>query len=85
MAFVDHQQVIARQEVHQRPGMRPGRALVKLARIVLDPGAVPNLPQHFQVVAGALFDALGFEQFLIGLEECHPLIQFLLDIGDGLL
>ncbi len=61
MALVDHQQVIAGQEVDHRPGMRARGAAVQVAGIVLDAGAVADFLQHLQVVAGALFDALGLE------------------------
>jgi hypothetical protein len=42
------------------------------------------LIQHFKVEAGALLDALAFDQFLVGLEELDALAQFLLDFLDGL-
>ncbi len=63
--FVEDQQVIAGQVIDQRPGGRASRALVQVARIVLDAGAVAHFAQHLQVVAGALLDALRFEQFVL--------------------
>ena len=65
--------------------MRAGRTLVQLARIILDAGARPDLPQHLQVVACALLNALGLEQFLVGFIVGHALVQFFLDVCDGLL
>ena len=47
------------------------------------PEQVAHFAQHLQVVAGALFDALRFEQFLVGLKVGHALFQLFFDIGNG--
>src|SRR5439155_16865256 len=54
-------------------------------RVVLDPGAVPDLAEHVEVVAGAGLEPLGFEDLPLGLELFEPVLELLLDPGDRLL
>ena len=50
--FVDHQQVVFRNEIQQRVRPRSRRAPANVARVVLDARADPHFQQHFQVVFG---------------------------------
>ena len=63
MALVDDQQVVFREVIDHRPGRRSRRALIEVARVVLDAAGEAHLAQHFQIVARALLDALRFERF----------------------
>ena len=50
-----------------------------MARVVLHAVAVADFAQHVEVVAGALFEPLRFEQFAVVLEELQAIEQFDLD------
>ena len=81
--LVHEQQKVLREEVDQRARRLSVLSSVQVDRVVLDPGAVPHLPQHLHVVARAHPDALRL-QGLVRLVEApfHPL-QLLLDQGEG--
>jgi hypothetical protein len=53
-------------------------------RVVFDALAEAQLVEHFQIEAGALLDALAFDQLLVGLEELDALAQLVLDLLDRL-
>ena len=44
---------------------------------------MPELLEHLDVVHGALLDALGLHQHVVGLKEGHPLLQLLINFLDG--
>ena len=67
--FVDEEDEVLGKVIQQRERRFPRRAAVEVAGIVLDAGAVADLAQHFDVVARALFKALRFKQFSLGLES----------------
>ena len=50
-------------------------AAVEDPRVVLDPVAEPELPQHLHVVLGALAQPVGLEQLALRLELRAPLVQ----------
>ena len=80
MRFVNYDQKIFREIIHQgkrRFARRPSR---KMARVILDAGTVAHLLHHFQVVAGPLFDALRFQQTVFPFETGQLLIQFCFNI-----
>ncbi|OIQ81554.1 hypothetical protein GALL_366800 [mine drainage metagenome] len=54
-----------------------------MARVILDALAESQFVKQFQVVAGALFDALRLDQLVVPDVEIHPLAQFQLDLLDG--
>jgi len=53
-----------------------------MAGVVLDALAEADLVEHLEVEAGALLDALCFDQATLGVEGGDPLGQFLLDLLD---
>src|SRR5205814_9316978 len=55
------------------------------ARIVLDPGAVADLVQHFDVVLGAHLEPLRLEELPLGPEFRQALLQLLADQPHALL
>ncbi len=70
MAFVDEDDGIIRHIFEQRRRRVAGVAAGEVARIVLDALAGAGGLQHFQVVAGALLQALGLQQ-AAGLFQLH--------------
>ncbi len=85
VAFVDHEQVIARQKVDHRPGVGARCTPVQMARIVLDPRAVSDLFQHLEVITRTLFEALRLQMFALLLEECEAFFQLCFDVADRVL
>ena len=83
VAFVDNHQEVLGKEVEQTIRPCAGGASVKVARIVLDAAAMPQLANHFDVVSNALFQAFGFKHFALGFEFCHLLHQVVLNGADG--
>jgi len=83
MGLVNDEQVITGEVINQRPGWGPGGALVQLAGVVFDAGAVTNFAEHFKVITTALFQALRFEQLALALELCQAFFQFLFDVDNG--
>ena len=57
----------------------------EVARIVFDPVADAGRLEHFEVERGALFEALGFEQFAVQHHQVERLAEFLSDALDRLL
>ena len=66
VALVDDEERLRRQVVEQGGRRLPGRPPRKVARIVLDPLAMPDLLEHFQIEAGTLLEALRLHQLLLG-------------------
>jgi hypothetical protein len=84
VALIHHQQVVGREIVEQRPGRIAFAALVHVAAVVFDAGGVAHFAQHFQVIHGALLDALGFQEHFALFEEGDALAEFGFDVVDGL-
>ncbi len=53
----------------------PRRALIKMARIILNAGAVTGFADHFEIKFGALFNALRFQILFVVAEELYPLFN----------
>ena len=68
MALVHHQQPIGREVVQQGPGASAGWTPGQGPAVILNAGAEADLAHHLQVIAGALFQALRFQQFALGLK-----------------
>ena len=83
MAFVYHQQRVRRQVVVQGRRRFARFASGEVARVVFDAGAVAEFDHHFEVEAGALFEALRFYQFVLCGQCGDALAQFGLDLFDG--
>ena len=82
MALINDGQKVAREVVQKRVGRIPRLAAIKVAGIVFDPLAIADLPHHLDIVAGALRDALGFQEAVVRLELFNTLLQVLLDFPD---
>ena len=74
MGFVDEHQEIVREVIHQGAGGAPRLPPRQHPGVVLDALAEADLQQHLHVVAGALGDALGLDEFAVLAEELHPLV-----------
>ena len=85
MALVHDEQKILREIVDERVRRRTRRTPRQHARIVLNARAEADLLQHFNVVTGALRDALCLDQLAVLLEVFHALVEFILQILDGFL
>ena len=94
MALIDEDQQILREIVHQRERRLSAAAAVEVAGVVFDAVAVADLPHHFDVVAGALLQALGLQQAAVVLQICEALPKVALDLlqtalqlvpGDGVM
>ena len=74
----EHQRVVG--HVFEQSRRRfAGQAAGEITRIVFDAGAGAGRFHHFEVVAGALFEALGFEQAAGGVELLQADVQFRFD------
>ena len=83
VGLVDHHQEVRGKVIQEGPGGFAGSTAVEVPGVVLDPRAPPELPEHLQVVAGALLKALGLEELPPVPELPEPLLEFLLDGLDG--
>ena len=68
VAFVDDQEKIVREVVEEGPGRRAGRFAVEVTAVIFAAVAVAHFAQHFQVEAGALFQAVCFQHFVLSVE-----------------
>ena len=82
MGLVDEDDEVVREVVDQRERMRPGRAALEHARVVLDPVAEAELLQHLDVVLGALADAVRLEHPPLRLERRDLRLQLVADLVD---
>ena len=56
-------------------GFEPGGRPDEMPRVILDPVAEAHLLQHLEIVFGAHFQALRFEQFALRFELNDPLVE----------
>ena len=84
MALVHEEQEVLGEEVQQGHGGGAHRAAGDDPGVVLDAGAVAQLRQHLHVVLRPLADALGLHQLALVLKDLHLVLQFPLDLHDGL-
>ena len=66
--LVDHEQEILREKIEQREWLRARRASGEMPRIIFDPVAKSHLLQHLEIVLGAHFQPLRFEQLRLRFE-----------------
>ena len=85
MTLVDEEEKIIRKIVDQRHGGRAHRTIGQHTGVVLNTAAMSQLPQHFDIVHGALLQPLGFHQHIVFFKIFQPLLQFPFDGGDRLL
>ena len=77
--LVHEHEVVVREVVQQRPRGLPRGPAGEVPGVVLDPQADPRLPQHLQVEAGALLQALRLQELVALLHPLQALVQLLLD------
>ena len=82
VGLVDDEQEVVGEVVEQGVRGRAGPPPVDVARVVLHPGARPDLAEHLQVEGGAHAQALGLEELALPLEPGDPLLHLLLDGAD---
>ena len=68
VGLVYEEQVVFGEVVHEGVGRAALVASAEVAGVVFDAGAVAGFAQHFDVVAGALFESLGLQQFARAVE-----------------
>ena len=83
VTFINDDEKIFRKEVEQAVRTCAGGASVEIARIVFDARTVTEFAYHLYVVVHTLFEALGFEVFVLLLEPLHLLHEVVLDLADG--
>ena len=81
--FIQHEQIIVREEIKQRCRPRTRRPAGNVARIVFDAGAETHFLHHFQIVFRPHLNALRLQQPAVPLEPPDALAQFLADGEDG--
>ncbi len=85
VGFVGEDDGVVGDEFEEGGGRFAGGATGEVAGVVFDAVAGTRGLEHFEVEVGALFEALGFEQFAFVDELVEALAEFLLDGLDGLL
>ncbi|MNQ74103.1 hypothetical protein D3C85_888550 [compost metagenome] len=83
VGFVDHQQGVGRQVVKQGGRRLAGFTTGQVARVVFDTVAIPQFENHLQVETGALLQALGFNEFVVGAQVVQALLQLDFDPFDS--
>ena len=81
--LIDDEQIVLGEEIEKGVRTRACRASREMAGVVFDTRAEAHFLHHFQVVLGAHFDALGFEQLALRLEPGDAPAQFLADGQQG--
>ena len=84
MAFVDEQQAVLRQVFEQGRRRFARRSAGQVARIVLDAAAIAQLHHHLDVVVHPLLETLHLHQLVQRLQLRQALVEFDLDLFDGL-
>ena len=79
MAFVDEHDGVVGQVVHQRGRRFAFFFAGEVAGVVFDAFAEAHFVEHFEVEAGALFDALLLDGALFAGEEFDAFAQFFFD------
>jgi hypothetical protein len=80
--LVDHQHEVLGEEVQQRARRRPLPAAVDVPRVVLDPGARPDLAHHLDVVRGPHPQPLRLQQLALFLQLRKAFLELGLDRAD---
>ena len=83
VAFVEEEEEVVREEVEEGAGGGARHAAGEVAGVVFDALAEAHFLHHFDVVFGAHFDALGFEEFALFLKPSDAFVEFSTDGNDG--
>ena len=85
VALIDHEKPIGWEVVEQRPWPGARLAAREVTRVVLDPGAEPNLAHHLEVEGGALAQAGSFKDFPRRLQFTATTLHLDLNVSNGFL
>ena len=80
VALVDEGDEVFREVVEKRVRRRAGLAPREHAGVVLDPRAVADLAEHFEVVSRPLLDPLSLDQLVLRFEVFNPLLHLPFDL-----
>ena len=83
MTLINHQKKIIREKVKQRVRPLTGQPAVKIPRIILNPGTVPQLLNHLNVIFHTLLDTLSPHTITHLREKINPLTQILTNTPDS--
>ena len=83
MRLIHNNQIVLREEVHQRQRLRSRRHEIQMSGIVLNTGTEAGLPHHLDVEIRPLGDTLRLNQLVLSLEITNPFLQFLLNVLTG--
>jgi hypothetical protein len=83
VGLVDEEEVVLGEVVEERGWGFAGEAAGEVAGVVFDAVAVAYGLDHLEVEAGALVDALGFDEAALGFELFFPPLHLFEDGGDG--
>ena len=84
VGLVGDEQEVLREVVEEGRRRLARRPPGEVARVVLDPLAVAELGEHFEIEEGALRQPLRLEELLLAVEFGEPLIELVADPVDGL-
>ena len=85
MGFVDDEDEVVWEVIDQGGGGFAWGASVEVAGVVFDSATESDFAEHFEVVVGALFEALGVEFGVLEAEFAEAFGEFGFDAGDGAL
>ena len=83
VGFVDEEEVVVGEVIQECGWGFAGKTAGEVAGVVFDAVAVAYGLDHFQIEAGALVDALGFDETALGFEFFLPPLHLFEDGGDG--
>ena len=76
MALIQHQHCVVRQVVKQGRRRLPCASARQVAGVIFNPVAVPQFQHHFQVIAGALLQALRLHQPFLFAQQGQAFLEF---------
>ncbi len=77
MRLIHKKEIVLGEKVYQGIRGFPRSPSSNIAGIVFYPFTVSHFFYHFQIIAGTLFQALGFQQFTLALKKFKLLLQFI--------
>ena len=83
--LVDNEEEVVGEVVDEAWRRGSWVAAAEVAGVVFDPLAITYFADHFEIVAGPLFDALRFDEPIFAFEEGDSVSEFLPDRVDGLI
>ena len=83
VGFVDEEEEVFGEVVEEAGGRISGGAFAEVAGVVFNAFAKADLFEHFEIVEGALLDALFFNEAIFCFKKGDPLVELLADGVDG--